>query len=152
MSDVENDTGPQGPGQALPPLSHFHHVGLTVRDIERSEAWYRDVLGFQRAFVEPHHGGTGHTVVMIRPGTTLDIGLDHHDDKDGAVFDERRTGLDHVSMAVDRREDLDRWAQHFDRLGVARGDVTDGKIGPVTFATLSFRDPDNIQLELIWQP
>ena len=148
MSDVEKDTGPQEPDPAVPPLSHFHHVGLTVRDVKRSEAWYREVLGFQRAFVEPHHGGTGHTVVMIRPGTALD----HHDDKDGTVFDERRTGLDHVSMAVERREDLDRWAEHFDRLGVARGDVTDGKIGPVTFATLSFRDPDNIQLELIWQP
>jgi catechol 2,3-dioxygenase-like lactoylglutathione lyase family enzyme len=151
MSDADHDTGSQEPGPAVPPLSHFHHVGLTVRDVERSEVWYRDVLGFVRAFAEPHPGGAGYAVVMMRPGTALDIGLDHHDDNAGEVFKESRTGLDHVSMAVERRDDLDRWAEHFDRLGVARGDVTDCKIGPVTFATLGFRDPDNIQLELIWQ-
>jgi catechol-2,3-dioxygenase len=57
--------------------------------------------------------------------------------------------LDHVAIHVERREDLDRWAEHFDRLSVSRGQITDAS-EPFPYATLVFRDPDNIQLELIW--
>lgn len=148
MSDVEGATASFGDG--VPPLSQFHHVGLTVRDVEQSEAWYREVLGFQRAFVEPHHGGKGYAVVMIRPGTTIDIGLDHHDDHDGSVFNERRTGLDHLSLAVEQRADLDRWTAHLDHHGVERGEVVEGAIGEHDYAVVCFRDPDGIALELIW--
>ena len=133
----------------VPTLTGIHHVGLTVCDVERSEVWYRDVLGFERAFVEPHHGGTGYSVVMNRPGTPLFIGLDHHDANEGDVFGEHRTGLDHVSLGVARREDLDEWVTYLEGRGVAHSGIND-KTEPFPFATLIVRDPDNIQVELIW--
>ena len=152
MTDTATGPAAAGTGSGIPPLTHYHHLGLTVRDIERSEAWYGEVLGFQRDFVEPHPDGVGYCIVMSRPGTSLFIGLDRHEANEAEDFSEHRTGLDHLAIAVERREDLDRWAEHLDRLGVRRSEVEDATLGPMTFAVLNFRDPDNIALELIWMP
>ena len=134
---------------AIPPMSSIHHVGLTVSDVAASEAWYQRVLGFERLILEPHNGGTGYTVVIHRPGTSVDIGLDHHDANEGDTFAEHRTGLDHLAISVERRTDLDDWVTHLDQMGVPTEKITD-RIEPFVFSTLVFRDPDNIQLELIW--
>jgi len=101
---------------AAPSLGGYHHIGLTVPDIEKSEAWYGRVLGLTRAFVEPHNGGgTGYAVVLNRPGSPLFLGLDMHHANEGEQFAESRTGLDHLSIAVAERQDLDAWIAHFDR-------------------------------------
>ena len=133
-----------------PPLGGIHHVGLTVSDVEASEDWYRRVLGLERVFVEDHHGGSGYTVVVNRPGTALHLGLDHHETHEGERFAEHRTGLDHLAVHVADRDELDAWAAHLEALGVAYSPITD-RSEPFPYATLVFRDPDNIQLELIWQ-
>lgn len=99
--------------------------------------------------METHHRGSGYTVLLHRPGGDLDIGLDHHPAHEGERFEEYRTGLDHVSIHVSERADLDLWAAHLDTLMVTRGEITE-VTEPFPYATLVFRDPDNIQLELIW--
>lgn len=134
---------------APPTVAGYHHVGLTVCDVERSEAWYGKAFGFQRVFVEPHNGGTGYAVVMSIPGTSVFIGLDKHDDHQGERFAEHRTGLDHLSIGVATREDLDQWVEHLDALGIEHSKIDD-ITEPFPAATLCFRDPDNIALELTW--
>jgi glyoxylase I family protein len=133
----------------LPAVTGIHHVGLTVCDVDRSEKWYGEVFGFQRVFVETHNEGTGFAVVMNRPGTPLFIGLDNHDTNEGEHFGEHRTGLDHLAIGVAERDDLDRWVEHFDRLGVAHSKINESS-EPFPYATVIVRDPDNIQLELMW--
>jgi len=135
--------------RTIPALEGSHHIGLTVSNVEVSEEWYRRVLGCERLMLEPHNGGTGYTVLIHRPGTSLDIGLDHHVANAGETFEEHRTGLDHLAMTVERRDDLDQWVAHLDRLNVQHGDITDRE-QPFRYSTLAFRDPDNIQLEFIW--
>jgi catechol 2,3-dioxygenase-like lactoylglutathione lyase family enzyme len=135
---------------SVPALGGIHHIGLTVTDIEASEAWYTRVLGLTRAFVESHHRGTGYAVVLHRPGAPLFIGLDKHEANRGERFDECRTGLDHVSFHVADRSALDAWVAHLDREGVLHAGITEFT-KPFPFALLVLRDPDNIQLELIWQ-
>lgn len=135
---------------SVPKLGGLHHIGLTVSDIEASEAWYVRVLGLTRAFVESHHGGTGYAVVLHRPGSPLFLGLDKHDGNQGERFEECRTGLDHVAIHVADRAELDAWVDHFDRQQVIHSGITEFT-EPFPFAVLVFRDPDNIQLELIWQ-
>lgn len=135
---------------SVPALGCLHHIGLTVTDIEASEAWYARVLGLERAFVEQHNGGTGYAVVMHRPGSPLFLGLDKHQTNGGERFDEARTGLDHVSFHVAERAELDAWVSHFERLGVTHSGIAEFS-EPFPFAVVVFRDPDNIQLELIWQ-
>ena len=67
---------------SAPALTGFHHLGLTVGDVAASEEWYTKVLGLVRVFVEPHGTGDGYAVVMMRPGSGLFVGLDHHPDAD----------------------------------------------------------------------
>jgi catechol-2,3-dioxygenase len=132
-----------------PAVTGYHHLGLTVGDVGRSEEWYGKVFGFQRAFVEPHHEGTGYAVVMNIPGTPLFLGLDKHDAHEGERFAEHRTGLDHLAVGVATRGELDTWVGHLHALGVEHSGITDIS-EPFPAATLWFRDPDNIALELMW--
>lgn len=134
---------------SVPSAGGVHHVGLTVSDVQASEAWYQRVLGLERVFVEHHPGGAGYAVVMNRPDTSLFVGLDHHEAHEGERFAEHRTGLDHLAIHVTERGELDAWALHLEALGVPHSPIAD-RTEPFPYATLVFRDPDNIQLELIW--
>ncbi len=132
-----------------PAMTGYHHLGLTVRDVELSEDWYGTVFGFERVFVEPHPAGTGYAVVMTIPGTSIFMGLDKHDAHEGERFEEHRTGLDHLSFGVASRDHMDQWAEHLDALGIEHSKVND-VTEPFPAATLCLRDPDNIALELTW--
>jgi len=104
---------------------------------------------FERVFVEPHNEAGGYAVVMNVPGTAVFVGLDKHDEHEGERFAEHRTGLDHLALGVAQRDDLVAWAEHLDALGVAHSRINDVN-EPFPYATLIVRDPDNIQLELMW--
>lgn len=136
---------------SVPPISAIQHIGLTVTDVERSEAWYGRVLGMHRIFTEPHHGGNGqgYAVVLGAPALGLNIGLDHHPDGHGRRFDPCVTGLDHVCFSVASRTELDNWTAHLERCGVLHSGVTEFEMGGMHFAVLNFRDPDDIALELM---
>lgn len=132
-----------------PELVGYHHLGLTVRDVAASEAWYAETLGLVRAFVEKHDNDTGFAVVMTRPGTSFFLGLDHHQDADRQPFDPRRTGLDHVALAVSSPEEVHAWARHLDARGIAHDPVLETS-DPMPLAMVLLRDPDGIVVELIW--
>ena len=141
------------PGTA-PAVTGYHHFAPTVSDVEASARWYERVFGMTRVPVTfPHHGGEvgGYAVVLVEPRSGIMLGLHHHDGNSGQPFDERRTGLDHMSLAVARRADLDAWAGWLDSLGVENSGVVDTD-NPVPYSVVVFRDPDNIQLELIYMP
>ena len=111
-----------------PPGRGFHHVSLTVTDVEASVAWYQRLLELQRLLAPfPNYGGeeTGYAIVLIDPDAGISIGLHHHEGNDGQPFDERRTGLDQIGMAVPDRADLDSWAARLDSLGVPLNGVND---------------------------
>lgn len=134
---------------AAPALAGYHHVGLTVRDVGVSEEWYAQTLGLVRAFVEKHDNDTGYAVVMTRPGTSFFLGLDHHQEADRQQFDPRRTGLDHLALAVSSADEVSAWAQHLDALGIEHNPVLEAS-EPMPLSMLLFRDPDGIAVELIW--
>lgn len=130
------------------PTTAYAHVRLTVTDIARSRAFYDDVFGLPVAFELPAdadaetreqlsflYGG-----VIYRLGDSL-LGLRP---VGGDAFVEDRTGLDHVSFAVDSQSDLITAATMLDERGIAHGGVKDIGAGYI----LEFRDPDNIALEL----
>ena len=137
---------------ALVTSSGFHHVRLTVNDVEQSKAFYEQVFGWpvaadsSAAAGEPGviespeqlYGG----VVFQTPQGTL-FGLRP---VGSARFDSRHTGLDHVSFAVESRADLERAAEALDGAGIAHGKVID--LADFGLAILSFQDPDDINIEL----
>jgi catechol-2,3-dioxygenase len=121
------------------------HVAVTVSDLERSEAWYTKVLGV--APVLDEDTGPFRHIVYLLGGTLLGL----HGFPDLATtepFDERRPGLDHIAFVCGNRADLEAWEKRLDELGVAHGGIVDANYG----SGLSFRDPDNIALELFCPP
>jgi glyoxylase I family protein len=121
---------------------------LTVTDADRSGAWYRDLLGLTETgrYIEPH--GRVAQVCLAEPRTGLELCLAAHHRSSGA-FDEFRAGLDHLEFLVTRRDELDAWATRLDELGIPHSGVKEPSY--TANAMLTFRDPDNIQLEFFWR-
>jgi glyoxylase I family protein len=135
-----------------PALGGFHHFSPTVSDIEASAQWYERVFKLGRVPPKfPHFGAedSGYAVLLMDPATGIAIGLHHHENNGGEPADETRTGLDHMAFSVPSRSDLDSWAAWLDSLGVMHSEVTDTD-NPIPYSVLVFRDPDNVQLELIY--
>jgi catechol 2,3-dioxygenase-like lactoylglutathione lyase family enzyme len=132
-------------------ITGVNHFSVTARDVEASAAWYQQVFDLVRLPTTFDHYGcedTGYAVILLEPTTGAVIGVHHNAGNDGEPFDERRTGLDHIGYGVESRQALDLWVDKLDRLGIAHSGVRD-VTEPTRFSTLVFRDPDNIQLELI---
>jgi catechol 2,3-dioxygenase-like lactoylglutathione lyase family enzyme len=125
----------------------YHHLSLTVTDRKRSTRWYCDCLGFtvqddtiegkwfQRTRLQ-HGNDEGGKIILT---------LTQHDDGSGDRFSAIRTGLDHVSLQVRSRGDLDDLVRHLDERGVPHSELKPMGDGN---AMITVRDPDNIQLEL----
>ena len=135
---------------SAPAITGVHHVSVTVRDIEASLDWYQRVFRADRVPMKfPHYEReeTGYGVLLADPRSGLLIGLHTNTGNDGRRFDEACTGLDHVGFNVAGLEDLEAWARWLDQLGIEHSGIRRGD-EPFGYATLVFRDPDNIQLEL----
>lgn len=133
-----------------PALKGVHHAAITVTDVEASAAWYEAVLGAQRLpMTFPHFGAadSGYAVLLIEPTSGFAFALHHNTANNGEPADESRTGLDHLSLAVGARADLDAWAEWLTRQNVPHSGVNE-VTEPIPYSTVVFRDPDNIQLEL----
>lgn len=86
-------------------------------------------------------------MLLVEPRSGLAIGLHTNTGNDGAQFDEACTGLDHVGFHVGSREELDAWIVWLEELGIEHSAIRT-RDEPFPYATVVFRDPDNIQLEL----
>jgi glyoxylase I family protein len=119
------------------------HLSLSVTDLDRSLAFYRDVLGAP-VLAAPYDGEPqfkGRIALVLIGAVGLD--LQEHADNTGEPFDPDHTGLDHLAFSVESRHDLERWAGLLDEAGVAHSPLRDA--GPGTM--FDFQDPDGIQLE-----
>jgi glyoxylase I family protein len=132
-------------------ITGLHHLGLTVRDVEASAAWYAGVLGFRRTGEFAAPDGSRRKVFLQHEGLAIRLGLTQHRPGAAGPFDETRTGLDHLAFAVSARADLDAWAARLAAAGVTCSPVAPANSVPGA-AVLVFRDPDNIQLELFFDP
>jgi catechol 2,3-dioxygenase-like lactoylglutathione lyase family enzyme len=129
----------------MPDFTGVSHVSLSVTDLDRSIAWYTDMLGF--VVVMPTDAPGLRRVLLAHPGSGLMVALSQHDGGSGDAFDERRTGLDHLSLSVADRDELVAWEQRLTEKGAAFSPLNDVYYGSV----IVVRDPDNIQLELFVQ-
>jgi glyoxylase I family protein len=124
------------------PTGGVHHVTLTVSDVRRSQQFYTDLLGFKfvtdfgpRALL---HNGSVLLALTPPPDPAQAIAADQ--------FNENRIGLDHLSLGVASRADLEAAVALFDARGVAHGEIK--PLEPFGIVVLALRDPDNIQVEL----
>jgi catechol 2,3-dioxygenase-like lactoylglutathione lyase family enzyme len=137
-----------------PAVTGFQHLSITATDLDASVAWYQRVRGLEPLPTTfPHHGSeqSGHAVLLRKPDQGWAIGIHRHATNPGTPADETATGLDHAAWAVAGRADLEAWAAWLEDMEVAHSGVI-GVTDPLPYSVVVFRDPDNIQLELIHLP
>ena len=128
--------------ERIPRIERVMYLGLSVRDARRSARWYGEVLGM---LVERENFGASSwpsrwdEVLLREPHSDVRIGLLQHPENGGERFSEFRTGLDHVEFEVESPAALDAWRRRLDSLGIAWSGAR--------AHIVTFRDPDNIQLE-----
>ena len=126
-------------------VTGFHHLALTVSDLDASASWYERLFELDPVIDEP--GDERRAKVYRMRGTTQLLGLVEHGSNDAAAFRPQRTGLDHAAFSVSTRGDVDVWAQRLDVAGIEHSGRIDVPLG----AILNFADPDGIALSIFYE-
>lgn len=122
-------------------------ITLTVTNLSRSADWYGQLLGArEHRDVDPD--GKLRQVALIEPRSGLELCLVSYPSQSRTTFSEFRAGMDHLEFIVATRNQLDDWVTRLDHLGIEHSgikapDYTNNRM-------ITFRDPDNIQLEFFW--
>jgi catechol 2,3-dioxygenase-like lactoylglutathione lyase family enzyme len=127
------------------PITRLNHAVLFVRDVERSVAFYRDVLDFRRIEVMDVLPGAA---FMQAPGSTNDhdLGLFEVGQAVGPSQAGRATvGLYHLAWEVDTLDELERLQGVLAEHGALTGASDHG-----TTKSLYGRDPDGLEFEIAW--
>jgi catechol 2,3-dioxygenase-like lactoylglutathione lyase family enzyme len=128
------------------PFGMLHHVALITNDMEKTVAFYRDVLGSEIAMA--HRLGrpdnARHYFITVAPNTVF--AFFEFPDAETQEFQEataHKTGrmLDHICFFVESAEELDAWHARVTAAGVPVHGYAPG-------SNLFFPDPNNIVLQL----
>ncbi|MFD9304478.1 VOC family protein [Streptomyces sp. NPDC060048] len=118
------------------------HVDLSVSDLDHAEKWYGRLLD-ATCVLDGTNDEYGFAFRYLKtPAGTL-LGLIQHTERDTAPFSPRRTGLDHLSFAVDSPEELRVQLRKLTDLRIPNSGIIEQPTGDA----IAFRDPDGIQLE-----
>jgi len=123
----------------MPAFAGIDHISLSVTDLDVSQQFYSEVLGFQ--FVVDF----GYARFFIDRPSGFGLTLIRHAEGDGAPFTELHSGIDHIGLTAESRDELEAWERRLDEAGVTYTPIRDMPFG----AHLNFRDPDNIPLEFM---
>ena len=120
-----------------------HHLALTVTNLKRSLEFYTTLMNFQRIL------DMGSRILLHNGSLVLAITLppDATQAPPGDCFNENRVGLDHLSLGVGSKADIESAVHLLDEHKVLHGEIKDLGEG-MRLYVLAFRDPDNIQIEL----
>lgn len=127
------------------PITRLNHAVLFVGDLERSVAFYTDVLGFRRIEAMDVLPGAA---FLQAPGSTNDhdLGLFEVGKAAGPSQAGRATvGLYHLAWEVDTLDELTRLQQVLAEHGALSGASDHG-----TTKSLYGRDPDGLEFEIAW--
>jgi catechol 2,3-dioxygenase-like lactoylglutathione lyase family enzyme len=145
-------------------MPSLHHTGLTVRDLARSLAFYRDVVGMEVVFEQEKEGGYLAAIVgypgahvrmahLVFPGDSHRLELFQYvrPESRGEPGEPRDVGITHVCLRV---SDIQALAGRLEAAGAAffsrPVDVDPGANAGGRGVYL--RDPDGIVLELFQPP
>jgi catechol-2,3-dioxygenase len=126
-------------------IHRLNHAVLYVRNVERSVAFYRDLLGFSPI---EEMGSIPGAAFLRAPGSTNDhdLGLFELGEQAGDSQAGRSTvGLYHLAWEVDTLEDLEQLAGTL----AAAGSLV-GASDHSTTKSLYGEDPDGIEFEIAW--
>lgn len=117
------------------------HVHLKVSDLERSTAFYQDVLGLQ---VTQRYGAQA--IFLSADGYHHHVGLNTWESRGGRPPAAGTTGLYHVAFLYPTQAELARAIRRAARHGVTLDGAADHGVSLAVY----FRDPDGNGIELCW--
>jgi glyoxylase I family protein len=127
-------------------ITGVSHIDLSVSDRERSARWYQSVLGFELQGHRFNEAARLPWIHLVHPAR-VSLALVQHPDNRNEPFGERHCGLDHLSLAVATRADLEAFRGRLVAAGISAPPITDTDKASL----IVLRDPDNIQIELcVW--
>ena len=124
------------------PVTRLNHAVLYVRDVERSVAFYRDILGFSQVMGFPR------AAFLQAPGSTNDHDLGLFEIGAGAgpsPAGRATVGLYHLAWEVDTLAALRDLAAKLSDAGALAG-ASDHS----TTKSLYAKDPDGLEFEVAW--
>jgi glyoxylase I family protein len=126
-------------------IAGLHHVTLICADVERSVAFYRNLLGMRvvKQTVNEDDRRAQHLFFGDeegRPGTLVSC-LEYPELDEGSVG---RGSTHHFALSVESEEELEGWRDYLRSRGIPCTDVMDRKY----FKSLYLRDPDGHIVEL----
>lgn len=125
---------------AMDEIAHLVEAALYVSDLERAEAFYRDVLGLEVIAEKPGRHvffRAGESVLLLfRPEATL---------QGGAVPPHGARGPGHVALGIPKSS-FEAWQERLQQHGV---EIEQETTWPRGGRSLYFRDPDGNSIELI---
>jgi glyoxylase I family protein len=129
-------------------IAGIHHVTLLVADVERSLAFYRNVLGMRlvKQTVNDDDNTARHFIfgdAEGKPGTLITC-LEYPDLDEGTVG---RGSTHHFALAVESEEELAAWHEYL----VSRGIPTTEVMERSDFKSIYLRDPDGHIVEIAAQ-
>lgn len=128
------------------PITRLNHAVLYVRDVERSVAFYADVLGFRVLNIAEGFRGAA---FLQAPGSTNDhdLGLFEigSDAASSAAGRGGSVGLYHLAWEVDTLAELERLSARLSEAGALVGASDHGAT-----KSLYGKDPDGLEFEIAW--
>ena len=126
-------------------ITGIHHVTLLVEDLNRSVAFYRNVLGLRlvKQTVNEDDQGARHLFFGDeegRPGTLITC-LEYPDLDEGKVG---RGSTHHFAFSVETQAELEAWKHYLGEKGISTTDVMDRE----DFRSIYLRDPDGHIVEI----
>jgi catechol 2,3-dioxygenase-like lactoylglutathione lyase family enzyme len=123
-------------------INRLNHAVVYVRDVDRSVAFYRDVLGFsvqmerpgQAAFMQAPDSTNDHDIGLFAIGEAADNPAGH-----GTV------GLYHLGWEIGTLDELQELAGRLTTAGAYVGATDHG-----TTKSIYARDPDGLEFEVAW--
>ena len=125
--------------------SGVNHIVLTVSDLDRARQFYGDLLGFELKTLPKDFPGIFAGAHFFRVGQVEFFIVAHPEGASGDRFSESRIGLDHISFSAPDEAALHTLAEQLKAAGIKTNGVE--VFAPSGNQYVSFRDPDNIQLE-----
>ena len=130
-------------------LQRIGHILINVRDVERSKAFYTNVLGFKVLEQDPQHGGV--FLSLGQYGNTLDIfpsaNPDAYPQPKPGVSRREGLGVKHMAFAVETEEELRNAYFALQDAGVPIHRAIDH----TSQKSIYFYDPDDNLLEIVWE-
>ncbi|SDO13360.1 catechol 2,3-dioxygenase [Lutimaribacter pacificus] len=121
------------------PETRIGHVHLKVADLDRSLAFYRDVMGFE---LQQRYGGQA--AFLSAGGYHHHVGLNTWESRGGTPPAPHHTGLYHVAFLYPDRAALGAALKRVLDAGVELDGAADHGVSEAIY----FRDPDNNGIEI----